>query len=662
MELSLKVRSGNLPEGLSLHDSLHIGGPSELGGHQGAGRGRKSGAERALFNLVSEDLLDELAGAFEGYLLLLTLLLLLLVVLEVEAFLGAVSELLFIIVLELLDDVLVNGVNHVEDFVSSLLEALDEGTVGDGTSALAGDVVDLLLVLFHTFDVFLEGDEVITALGSVESEELGELGSVGLVLVDSELQVLGELLVEGLVVLGVLGDLSDHLDALSGDVLLDHLQESVVLELFTGDVEGEVLGVDNSSDEGQPLGDELVGGVHDENSSDVELEVALLLLLLEEVEGGSLGHEEKGLELNLAFNGHLLDGKVVLPVVGETLVEGGILLGGHVLGLSGPDRLVLVESLVLVRNFLDLLGLLDLLGTLVFLDLGLGIVSLSLLSLLAFLLLGVDFGGLFLVVLIVGDLLLGGLFDEEFDIEGDELGVGLNQILQLLFLEEFFVVGLELENDAGSSLEVLMVDSLGNGESSTGVGLPSPDLVTVHRFGDDGNLLGDEEGRVESYSELTDHRDVSSAGKGLHEGLGAGTGDDSEIVDHFLLGHTDTGIVEGKGVVALVRDDSDLEVGLDIDASGLGVGDRLVSDLVQSVGGIGDQFSEEDVLVRVEGVDDQSHQLLDISVERVYFLLRVFGHFNCAKRLSPQLNTGLIVLELFGKSQTLIISPNFGLI
>lgn len=64
----------------------------------------------------------------------------------------------------------------------------------------------------------------------------------------------------------------------------------------------------------------------------------------------------------------MLDGKVVLPVVGKRLVKRRVLLGGDVLGVSGPEGLGLVELLVLDGNLLDLLGLL-LLGLVLVLDL-----------------------------------------------------------------------------------------------------------------------------------------------------------------------------------------------------------------------------------------------------------------------------------------------------
>jgi hypothetical protein len=88
-----------------------------------------------------------------------------------------------------------------------------------------------------------------TRFGGAESKEIGNLLSVGGVLVDTEFQVLGELLVEFFVVLLVLSDLSEHLKALLDDVLLDDLQDSVLLEGFSGNVKWEIVGIDNTLNE-----------------------------------------------------------------------------------------------------------------------------------------------------------------------------------------------------------------------------------------------------------------------------------------------------------------------------------------------------------------------------------------------------------------------------
>ena len=63
----------------------------------------------------------------------------------------------------------------------------------------------------------------------------------------------------------------------------------------------------------------------------------------------------------------MLHGEVVLPVVGQALVERGVLLGGDVRGVARPDGLGLVELLVRGLLLLDLLRLL-LLGLVLVLD------------------------------------------------------------------------------------------------------------------------------------------------------------------------------------------------------------------------------------------------------------------------------------------------------
>ena len=63
----------------------------------------------------------------------------------------------------------------------------------------------------------------------------------------------------------------------------------------------------------------------------------------------------------------MLDGQMLLPVVGDRLVEGGVLLLGDIVGLAHPDLLLLVEELPLFFDLLDLLLLLGLRLILVFL-------------------------------------------------------------------------------------------------------------------------------------------------------------------------------------------------------------------------------------------------------------------------------------------------------
>ena len=161
------------------------------------------------------------------------------------------------------------------------------------------------------------------------------------------------MLVELLVVVLVLGDLLEELHALLDDVLADDLQDLALLEHLTRDVEGQILGVDNTLDEVKVVGDQVFAVVHDEHTAHVELDVVLLFLVLEHVEGCALGYKQQGTELKLALDGEVLNGQVVLPVVGETLVELSVFLLGDIVWVTGPDGLHLVQLFLLSVLFFD---------------------------------------------------------------------------------------------------------------------------------------------------------------------------------------------------------------------------------------------------------------------------------------------------------------------
>jgi hypothetical protein len=81
----------------------------------------------------------------------------------------------------------------------------------------------------------------------------------------------------------------------------------------------------------------------------------------------------------------------------------------------------------------------------------------------------------------------------------------------------------------------------------------------------------------------------------------------------YSLGHTNTGISDGKGLVDLVGDDIDSQVLAAVKLAW--VCERLISDLVQGIGAVRDKLSQEDLLVRVDGVDNEAQKLGDLSLE-----------------------------------------------
>jgi hypothetical protein len=111
---------------LSLHDSLHIGRPSPLGGDQNTRRISQSETQLTLFDLVSQNFLEVFAKWFELDFLLFLVFLLILSELKLETLLGTISEFLTLELLKLLNDILINWISHVEDIKVSLLKRLKE--------------------------------------------------------------------------------------------------------------------------------------------------------------------------------------------------------------------------------------------------------------------------------------------------------------------------------------------------------------------------------------------------------------------------------------------------------------------------------------------------------------------------------------------------------
>lgn len=74
--------------------------------------------------------------------------------------------------------------------------------------------------------------------------------------------------------------------------------------------------------------------------------------------------------------------------------------------------------------------------------------------------------------------------------------------------------------------------------------------------------------------------------------LGARLGDGTEVVDEVGLGHANTGIADGEDLVVLVGGDADVELLAGVELGGVGEG--VVADLVEGIGGVGDEFTKED--------------------------------------------------------------------
>ena len=112
----------------------------------------------------------------------------------------------------------------------------------------------------------------------VEGKEFRNLAMVSSIVVDAKLDVLAKGLIELGEVVFVFSNLADKVHGLLHKVLADDLEDFILLESLTGDVKRKIFGVDDTLDEVEVLGNEVLTVVHDEYTADVEFDVVALLL------------------------------------------------------------------------------------------------------------------------------------------------------------------------------------------------------------------------------------------------------------------------------------------------------------------------------------------------------------------------------------------------
>ena len=353
-----------------------------------------------------------------------------------------------------------------------------------------------------------------------------------------------------------------------GDALFDHPDDFVVLEDFPADVERQVGRFDHPLDEAQVRRQHRLAVIHDLHPAHVKGR-ADLVILIEDVEGPLLGEVEERRELGRPFGPVVDDAGGIGEIVGNVFVKLVVLLLADLGLILQPDRFTRIEGLGF--GFLD---------------------------------------GLLLVLRI--RLAAGHLHHHRVV---DEIGVLLDDLAQLPFFEVLPGVFLEVKDDVGAATVLL---ALLQGVAAVGIGLPDHRLVggSTGAPGPDGDLIGDHEGRVETDPELADQFGIVldlPALQQLDELLGPRVGNGPEGLHRLIPGHADAVVAHRQGAGGRIGDQLDLPVApLGVDR---GVGQRQVAGLVDGVRGVGDQFAQEDLLVRVEGMDHQVEDLVDLGFE-----------------------------------------------
>ena len=446
----------------------------------------------------------------------------------------------------------------------------------NGIHRLAGGVVDELLALRHTRHVLVQRYQLLLP-GGVEQQQILHLLLVGAVVVQgAQLQLAAEAAVDGLVAVPLV---LQHPQQLRLDLLLqiggDDLQLPVMLQKLTGDIQAQVGGIHHAPDEVEVLRQQVGAVIHDHDAGAVELQTGLEIL-----------------------------GKILVGHAGGD--EQQRLIGDGALHRHGDDRLgrgKLTEALLIELVVL-------LLGDLALFPLPQGHHGVE----------GLPLGHVLVLRLVVGAAVLpAGVGGQHADGEADIVAVLLHQPLEGVLLQIlavlvllFLAVGLQVHDDIGA--HGVLFARLDSVAVHTG-GLPAVRLLTAVLFGDDGDLVGHHEGGVEAHAELADNVGVGGllALQLALELEAAAIGDDAQIVLQIVLVHADAVVADGQGAAVGIGGQDDAEV-LPVQAH-LVVGQTEVAQLVDGVGGVGDDLTEEDLLVSIDGVDHQIQQTLGFGFE-----------------------------------------------
>ena len=347
--------------------------------------------------------------------------------------------------------------------------------------------------------------------------------------------------------------LLERAQGLLDELLADRLDLPVLLQHLARDVEREIVRVDHALDEAQVRRQELAALVHDEDALDVQLYAALHLGVVD-VEGRAAGDVEERVRLERALH---LDGDRAErrgPVVRDVLVELFVLAVGHLRLRAVPDRLHRVEGLV-----------------------------------------------------------------AEADGVRHEVGVALDDVAQdvvarVVAQALLVVVRVQVQGDGGAARLALAV---GDRVRAASLGLPERGARLTRAPREQGDLAGDHERRVEPDAELPDELGrrvlalrVFERGEEL---FGAALGDRADVAHDLVARHADAAVGNGERALFGVDLDADRQLA----AAQLGVGHALEAQFVERVGRVRHELAEEDVLVGVEGVDDEVEQLLDLGLELV---------------------------------------------
>ncbi len=200
----------------------------------------------------------------------------------------------------------------------------------------------------------------------------------------------------------------------------------------------------------------------------------------------------------------------------------------------------------------------------------------------------------------------------------------------------------QLQRERDRRAVILLVDLLDR-VVPVAATLPSHALLLTCTPRVERDLVRDHEARVEADTELTNELGEFRTGtlarlrrlrrllQSLGELLRSGASDRADVLHDLVLGHPDPVVVDHEFVILGIAVDSNVESVVPFVQRG--IRESFEAELVERVGRIRDQLSQEDLLVAVERMDHQVEELLRLGLEFVLLCGRGHGLGPCCSGL-----------------------------
>ena len=191
------------------------------------------------------------------------------------------------------------------------------------------------------------------------------------------------------------------------------------------------------------------------------------------------------------------------------------------------------------------------------------------------------------------------------------IGVLAHDAAQPKGLGEFLGIALQLQHHPGAALGLGLLHR----ELVLAPGAPARTLLRTRLARQDRDLVGDHEHAVEADAELADELRVLLLvpGQRPEELGGPRTRDRSQVLDDLPTRHADAVVGDRERLRVGVEIDTDPQLG--IVAEQLAVRERREAELVDGVRRVGDEFPQENLPVRVQGVHHEVQELLGFGLE-----------------------------------------------